>query len=61
MMAKRLTNRSTKAEILAAYEALVQEKKQVESELKQSRRSPIPEPAPVPPARPSSTMQPRGH
>ncbi|NMG58910.1 hypothetical protein E1H12_10375 [Geitlerinema sp. P-1104] len=47
-MAKRLTNRNTKAEILAAYDALVQEKKQVETQLKQARRSPVPELSPEP-------------
>lgn len=57
-MAKRLTTRNTKAEILAAYEALAEEKKQVESALKQSRRSPQGEGTRSPAPEPSSASEP---
>ncbi len=50
-MAKRINNRNTKAEILEAYEALLDEKKDLQAQVKQAQRSPAPQPA----ARPESS------
>jgi hypothetical protein len=47
-MAKRINSRNTKAEILEAYEALLNEKKNLQAQVKQAQRSPDSKPAASP-------------